>query len=123
KTLVVDDNPINLKVLSRMLAHIGIQSQTASNGREACDMIAKDAFDLVFMDIWMPEMNGLEAAEKIRRDMATSPVHPYIIALTACVMPGDREKCIQAGMNGYVSKPIRKEELEASIHTFTQTGL
>lgn len=121
KTLVVDDNPINLKVLSRMLKQIGIHSQTANNGREAVDMVAKDPFDLVFMDIWMPEMNGLEAAEKIRREMATSNVHPYIIALTACVMPGDREKCIEAGMNGYVSKPIRKEELEASIHTFTQT--
>lgn len=86
-------------------------------------MLAQEPFDLVFMDIWMPEMNGLEAAEKIRREIATSAVHPYIIALTACVMPGDREKSIQAGMNGYISKPIRKEELEASIHTFTQTAL
>ncbi|KAL9558812.1 hypothetical protein MBANPS3_000712 [Mucor bainieri] len=123
RTLVVDDNPINLKVLSRMLTQIGIESQTANNGREACDMLAKEPFDLIFMDIWMPEMNGLEAAETIRREMATSAVHPYIIALTACVMPGDREKCMDAGMNGYVSKPIRKEELEASIHTFTQTVL
>ncbi|KAI8644224.1 hypothetical protein BD408DRAFT_363341 [Parasitella parasitica] len=121
KTLVVDDNPVNLKVLSRMLTQMGIQSQSANNGREAFDIVSKEHFDLVFMDIWMPEMNGLEAAEKIRKEVATSETHPYIIALTACVMPGDREKCIQAGMNGYVSKPIRKQELEASIHTFTQT--
>lgn len=121
KTLIVDDNSINLKVLSRMLTQIGIQSKSANNGREAFEIIAKEPFDLVFMDIWMPEMNGLEASEKIRKEVATSDTHPYIIALTACVMPGDREKCIEAGMNGYVSKPIRKEELEASIHTFTQT--
>jgi CheY-like chemotaxis protein len=125
KTLIVDDNPVNLKVLSRMLTQIGIASITANNGREACDIIAQEQhlrpFDLVFMDIWMPEMNGLEATEKIRKELSTSAVQPYIIALTACVMAGDREKCFEAGMNGYVSKPIRKEELEASIHTFTQT--
>jgi CheY-like chemotaxis protein len=124
KTLVVDDNPVNLKVLSRMLTQIGISSKTADNGREACDIIAEEQhtspFDLVFMDIWMPEMNGLEATEKIRKELSVSSVQPYIIALTACVMAGDREKCFEAGMNGYVSKPIRKEELEASIHTFTQ---
>lgn len=126
KTLVVDDNPVNLKVLSRMLTQIGISSEQANNGREAYEIILKASktekpFQLVFMDIWMPELNGLEASEKIRKEAASSATLPYIIALTACVMPGDREKCIEAGMNGYVSKPIRKEELEASIHTFTQT--
>lgn len=125
KTLIVDDNPVNLKVLSRMLTQIGISSKSANNGREACDIISQEQhtgpFDLVFMDIWMPEMNGLEATEKIRKELSASAVQPYIIALTACVMAGDREKCFEAGMNGYVSKPIRKEELEASIHTFTQT--
>lgn len=126
KTLVVDDNPVNLKVLSRMLTQIGISSEQANNGREAYEILlkaskTKDPFQLVFMDIWMPELNGLEASEKIRKEAASSSTQPYIIALTACVMPGDREKCIESGMNGYVSKPIRKEELEASIHTFTQT--
>lgn len=126
KTLVVDDNPVNLKVLSRMLTQIGISSTQANNGREAYDTVLKASkteqpFQLIFMDIWMPELNGLEASEKIRKEAASSSTLPYIIALTACVMPGDRDKCIEAGMNGYVSKPIRKEELEASIHTFTQT--
>ncbi|GAA5802175.1 hypothetical protein HPULCUR_007636 [Helicostylum pulchrum] len=126
KTLVVDDNPVNLKVLARMLTQIGISSEKANNGREAYEMIldaskTEEPFQLVFMDIWMPELNGFEATEKIRKEAASSATQPYIIALTACVMTGDREKCIEAGMNGYVSKPIRKEELEAAIHTFTQT--
>lgn len=126
KTLVVDDNPVNLKVLSRMLGQIGMSSTTACNGREAFEKVkaaseTTEPYQLVFMDIWMPELNGLEASQKIREHVSTSSNIPYIIALTACVMPGDREKCMEAGMNGYVSKPIRKEELEASIHTFTQT--
>lgn len=125
KTLLVDDNPINRKVVSKMLTRIGLQPQIAQNGREACEAIAaaKDkqaAFDLVFMDVWMPEMNGLEAAAKIRKELALSPTQPYIVAMTACVMPGDKEKCMDAGMNAYISKPIRKEELEAAVHTFTQ---
>jgi CheY-like chemotaxis protein len=125
-SLLVDDNPINQKVLSRMLSRMGLKPQLAQNGREACDMViaAKEngtPIDLIFMDIWMPEMNGLEASTKIRQDIASSAVNPYIIAMTACVMPGDREKCINAGMNGYVSKPVRKEELEAALHTYTQT--
>ncbi|KAL7326247.1 Histidine kinase osmosensor, variant 3 [Mucor circinelloides] len=125
RSLLVDDNPINQKVLSRMLTRMGMHPQIAGNGREACDIVASardsgEPIELIFMDIWMPEMNGLEAATKIRQELASSAVNPYIIAMTACVMPGDREKCIDAGMNGYVSKPVRKEELEAALHTYTQ---
>jgi CheY-like chemotaxis protein len=125
KTLIVDDNPVNQKVLSRMLSQIGLASTVAHNGKEAYNMYMESVetetpYELIFMDIWMPEMNGLEASEKIRSEQASTSTEPYIIALTACVMPGDKEKCTEAGMNGYVSKPIRKEELEASIHTFTQ---
>ncbi|KAI7874924.1 hypothetical protein K492DRAFT_211261 [Lichtheimia hyalospora FSU 10163] len=125
RSLLVDDNPVNQKVVARMLSRLGIKPEVAQNGKEACDKIEAskekgEPIDLVFMDIWMPEMNGLEAAETIRKNLADSSLHPYIIAMTACVMPGDREKCIAAGMNGYVSKPVRKDELEASIHTYTQ---
>lgn len=125
RSLLVDDNPINRKVLSRMLSRMGMNPQVAQNGREACDMVTAaneegKPINLIFMDIWMPEMNGLEAATKIRQELSISSVAPYIIAMTACVMPGDREKCINAGMNGYVSKPVRKEELEAALHTYTQ---
>ncbi|KAI9489631.1 CheY-like superfamily [Zychaea mexicana] len=126
RTLLVDDNPINRKVVARMLDKMNIKSQVAENGRQAYEAIeaaleTDSPFQLVFMDVWMPEMNGLEAAAKIRHELTSvTPTQPYIIAMTACVMPGDKEKCIDAGMNGYVSKPIRKEELDAAIHTFTQ---
>lgn len=125
RSLLVDDNPINRKVLSRMLSRMGLNPQLAQNGREACNLVMTAAqngqpIQLIFMDIWMPEMNGLEAAATIRQELSSSSVAPYIIAMTACVMPGDREKCIEAGMNGYVSKPVRKEELEAALHTYTQ---
>ncbi|KAI9245683.1 hypothetical protein BDA99DRAFT_543582 [Phascolomyces articulosus] len=125
-TLLVDDNPINRKVVSRMLSKMNIQPQVAENGREAYEAIeaaqaANTPFQLVFMDVWMPEMNGLEAVAKIRKELPNvTSIAPYIIAMTACVMPGDREKCFEAGMNSYISKPIRKEELDAAIHTFSQ---
>ncbi|KAI8146514.1 CheY-like superfamily [Fennellomyces sp. T-0311] len=125
-TLLVDDNPINRKVVARMLAKMNIHPQMAVNGREAYEAIeaaqsSNAPIQLVFMDVWMPEMNGLEATAKIRKElMNVTLLQPYIIAMTACVMPGDREKCLEAGMNGYVSKPIRKEELEAAVYTFTQ---
>ncbi|KAI8880895.1 hypothetical protein K501DRAFT_190254 [Backusella circina FSU 941] len=125
KSLLVDDNPINRKVMTRMLKRIGIEPLAAQNGREACEVVAKEKelgspVDLIFMDIWMPEMNGLEAAYKIRNELSETRIKPYIIAMTACVMPGDREKCIDSGMNGYVSKPVRKQELETALHTYTQ---
>ncbi|KAI9470491.1 MAG: hypothetical protein EXX96DRAFT_358928 [Benjaminiella poitrasii] len=118
--LLVDDNPVNQKVLSRMLSKMGLKPRLAQNGREACEVVMSSKVDLIFMDIWMPEMNGLEAAERIRAMEESSMTRPYIIAMTACVMAGDRDKCFGAGMNGYVSKPVRKEELEAALHTFLQ---
>ncbi|KAI7854346.1 hypothetical protein BDC45DRAFT_585480 [Circinella umbellata] len=124
RSLLVDDNPINRKVVSRMLSKINIVPEVAENGRQAFEAIktaqsTQNPFQLVFMDVWMPEMNGLEATTKIREELANR-TEPYIIAMTACVMPGDREKCLDAGMNAYISKPIRKEELDAAIHTFSQ---
>jgi CheY-like chemotaxis protein len=118
---LVDDNPIN-----NMLTRMSIHPQVAQNGREACDMVAStrdlgDPIDLIFMDIWMSEINSQEAASKIRSEMAYSDSNPYIIAMTACVTPGDREKCIDSSMNSYVSKPVRKEDLEVVLHTYTKS--
>ncbi|KAI8061192.1 histidine kinase-like ATPase [Gongronella butleri] len=102
RCLLVDDNPVNQKVLSRMLNRMGLTCQLADNGEIACEIV-KDAIDkgnpvdLIFMDVWMPIMNGLEATECIRRKYSTTKSKPYIIAMTACVMPGDRDKCMQAG--------------------------
>ncbi|ORX49467.1 hypothetical protein DM01DRAFT_324842 [Hesseltinella vesiculosa] len=123
--LLVDDNPVNQKVLSRMLSRMGLKCKIANNGEVACDMVkeARDKawpIDLIFMDVWMPKMNGLEATELIRRKYSFTKTKPYIIAMTACVMPGDRDKCFQAGMNGFVGKPVRKHELEMAVHTFTE---
>ncbi|ORX59667.1 hypothetical protein DM01DRAFT_1190365 [Hesseltinella vesiculosa] len=128
RALLVDDNPVNQKVLNMMLRRMGLTCQVAQNGREALeawiDSTKKNQpIQLIFMDVFMPEMDGLEATAKIRSDTNATHTIPYIIAMTACVMAGDKEKCLDAGMNGYVSKPVRKEELEASVHTFTQTCL
>lgn len=126
KTLLVDDNPINRKVVSRMLSKLNVVPIVAQNGREAYDLVINSAtqgqpIDLILMDVWMPELNGLEATRMIRETPDTLiGKQPYIIAMTACVMPGDREQCFDAGMNAYISKPIQKDELEATIHTFTQ---
>ncbi|CAO3592045.1 unnamed protein product [Absidia cylindrospora] len=127
RALLVDDNPVNQKVLSRMLDRLGLTCDIAQNGRQALEKWIESEqqgtpLELIFMDVFMPEMNGLEATTKIRMETTSTPTYPYIIAMTACVMAGDKEKCIDAGMNGYVSKPVRKEELEAAIHTFTQVA-
>ncbi|KAF9571479.1 hypothetical protein EC968_000510 [Mortierella alpina] len=243
KVLVVDDNPVNLKVVSKMLARLGVEPDTANNGQEAVELIEKKTallrlqeeeegegeqersaeksldvslplplplhrlssergsivgkrregggvngdmsdgsngidsgisfegggspnrspdlsglgmttlnnnsaaieplplssttttlsdgsrasrtkhvvpYDLIFLDVWMPKMNGLDASAYIRKNLSgDTPDRPYIIAMTACVMPGDREKCISAGMNDYISKPLRKEELEQVLRVFT----
>ncbi|KAI8603841.1 putative histidine kinase sensor/regulator [Dissophora ornata] len=126
RVLVVDDNPVNLKVVSRMLARLGVEPDMANNGQEAVDLIEKKSalhivpYDLILLDIWMPKMNGLDASIYIREHLSGgTPDRPYIIAMTACVMPGDREKCIAAGMNDYISKPLRKEELEQCLRVFT----
>ncbi|KAF9286830.1 hypothetical protein BGZ68_002528 [Mortierella alpina] len=138
--LLVDDNPVNQKVISKMLGKIGIVPELARNGKEAVEMCRARAqavamaretavignstandegtkakpkqFDIIFMDIWMPVMSGHEATVEIRANVqGVTDEDPFIVAMTACVMPGDREKCIESGMNQYLSKPIRKEEL------------
>jgi CheY-like chemotaxis protein len=84
----------------------------AGNGLEALAALRKESFDLVFMDVQMPEMDGYEATAAIREEETKSGRHQQIIALTAHAMKGDRERCLAAGMDGYLSKPIRPEELD-----------
>ncbi|KAF9902991.1 hypothetical protein EC991_004325 [Linnemannia zychae] len=102
-----------------------IEVLTSSSDLTTATTLAKPGqhivpYDLIFMDIWMPKMNGLDASSYIRKNLsADTPDRPYIIAMTACVMPGDREKCIASGMNDYISKPLRKEELEQCLKVFT----
>jgi CheY-like chemotaxis protein/HPt (histidine-containing phosphotransfer) domain-containing protein/anti-sigma regulatory factor (Ser/Thr protein kinase) len=113
--LLAEDNLVNQKITTRMLEKIGHAVIVVSNGREALEAIGKQTFDLVLMDIQMPEMSGFEATETIRRQERGSGQHLPIIALTAHAMDGDRERCLEHGMDGYISKPVRGQELAQAI--------
>jgi signal transduction histidine kinase/CheY-like chemotaxis protein/HPt (histidine-containing phosphotransfer) domain-containing protein len=113
RILIAEDNLVNQKLVTIFLEKLGHSSSVVSNGREAVDAVAREAFDLILMDVQMPEMDGFEATSCIRQSQ-TCPRIP-IIALTAHAMKGDRERCLSNGMDGYVAKPIRMEELRAAI--------
>lgn len=112
--LVAEDNPVNQEVMIGMLENLGIEAAIACNGSEAFSMARAKHYDLIFMDCQMPEMDGFEATMLIRRANAALGSVP-IIALTANVMKGDRERCLAAGMNDYLGKPINEEELQEMI--------
>lgn len=112
KILIVEDNPVNQKVALLMLNKIGHNADVASNGRIGVEMMKINHYDIVFMDIQMPEMDGFAATEYIRRDGSdVMNGNAVIIAMTAHAVKGDREKCISAGMDDYISKPISIEKL------------
>jgi two-component system sensor histidine kinase/response regulator len=116
RILVVDDNSINLKVALKMLNVYGLNTGTATNGREAIRMLSTKPFDLVLMDIQMPVMDGYEATARIRDPHSGVRSHDIpIIAMTANAMKGDREKCLQAGMEDYICKPIDPNELQSLL--------
>jgi GAF domain-containing protein/DNA-binding response OmpR family regulator len=113
RILLAEDNAVNQKLAVRLLERMGLTADVVGDGRAAMDAVAAGDYDLVLMDVQMPEMDGLEATRRIR---ASRPDRrPRIIGLTANAMAGDREACLAAGMDDYVSKPIRPEELEAAI--------
>jgi CheY-like chemotaxis protein len=109
--LLVEDNPINQKVASRLLEKAGHTVTIAGNGREALHCVSSRIFDLVLMDVQMPEMDGLEATAQIRRQERGTDRHLPIVALTAHALNGDRERCLEAGMDGYVPKPVQGQVL------------
>lgn len=113
RILVAEDNPVNLKVVLMMLSHLGYRADSARNGLEVLSALEHRDYDLVFMDIQMPDMDGLEAARRIR-DMKGYE-RPRIVAITAYALEGDRERCIAAGMDDYISKPVTMEKLKAAI--------
>ena len=104
--LVAEDNPINQKLAVRLLQKQGHTSAVANNGREAVETWARQPFDAILMDMMMPEMDGLEATVTIREREKTTGSHIPIIAVTANAMVGDRDKCLAAGMDEYLSKPV-----------------
>jgi CheY-like chemotaxis protein len=109
--LLAEDNIVNQKLAVKILEKRGHRVVVASNGKKAIEQLERKHFDLVLMDVQMPEMDGIEATELIRKREEQEGGHIPIAAMTANAMKGDREKCLAAGMDGYVSKPIKVEKL------------
>ncbi len=120
--LLAEDNAVNQKVAVRLLESRGHSVTVAGNGREAVSLAAASAFDAILMDVNMPEMDGLEATQRIREAERTSGRHVPIIAMTACAMSGDREKCLLAGMDTYTDKPINRTKLLGIVESLAETG-
>ncbi|MGV3508486.1 MAG: response regulator [Sphingobacteriaceae bacterium] len=110
--LIAEDNLINQKLIIRVLSKLGYEAELANTGLEAVRMLEEKPYDLIFMDIQMPDMDGLEATQHIRAHFAKQPI---IVAMTANAMAEDREACKQAGMNNYLSKPIKLDELMSML--------
>ncbi|MCP4592822.1 MAG: response regulator [bacterium] len=119
RVLLVEDNPVNSKVASQILLRDHHDVTTADNGRAALEVLQQKSFDLILMDVQMPEMDGFEATERIRvhPDWQNTPV----IAMTAHAMKGDRERCLQAGMDDYISKPVKADELRLMVDKWLAT--
>ena len=120
RILVADDNAINQKVAMRILQQFGYQPEVAASGREALDMLDRQPFNFIFMDVMMPDMDGLEATRLLRKRQMIGGDTNYqprivIVAMTAQAMQGDREKCLAAGMDDYLAKPIRPKDLRDMI--------
>ena len=117
RVLLAEDNPVNQKLASALMQKRGHRVVVVANGREALEALQKQTFDLVVMDVSMPEMDGFEAAAVIRAKETGSQSHLPIIAMTAHAMKGDRERCLAAGMDCYVSKPVQAKELLQAIES------
>ena len=112
--LLADDNPINQKVGISVLTKLGYRADMANNGLEVLKALEQKAYDILFLDVQMPEMDGLEAARQICQRWPADK-RPRIIAMTGNALMGDREKCLLAGMDHYISKPVRIAELQAAL--------
>jgi len=111
ETLVVDDYSMNLELTKHMLLMMDCRVDTAETGPEAIEMVKVKRYDIIFMDIQMPDMDGIEATDEIRK-ITENNGHIPIVALTANAIEGDREKYLEAGLDDYISKPISGERLE-----------
>jgi two-component system, sensor histidine kinase and response regulator len=118
RVLVAEDNLVNQQLASRLLEKRGHDVKVVSSGREALDALHQQTYDLVLMDVQMPEMDGFEATAVIRAAEKRTGLHVPIIALTAHAMKGDRERCLESGMDGYLAKPIRAQELDEILERY-----
>jgi two-component system sensor histidine kinase/response regulator len=118
--LLAEDSAVTQRLATRLLEKRGHRVAVACNGREALDALENEKFDLVFifMDVQMPEMDGMEATAAIREKEKNSGLHQPVIALTAHAMKGDRDKGLAAGMDGYLTKPIRPQELDEILEDY-----
>lgn len=114
RILIAEDNLLNQKLTISLLNLMGYQVDAVENGREVLEILEEKDYDIILMDVQMPEMDGIEATEKL---IETSSIdkQPKVIALTANAMPGDRERCLKAGMVDYMAKPIKLNELQKMI--------
>jgi signal transduction histidine kinase/ActR/RegA family two-component response regulator len=119
RLLIAEDNPVNQRVASRMLQKLGYQADVVDNGRLAVDAASREAYDVIFMDVQMPELDGLEATRRIKSRPGPGP---WIIALTAHALEGDRKECLAAGMNDFLSKPVQLVELTAALERVPKRG-
>ncbi|RMH17432.1 MAG: PAS domain-containing hybrid sensor histidine kinase/response regulator [Acidobacteria bacterium] len=114
RVLLAEDNPVNQQVALLMLERLGYRADVAANGLEVLEAVARQPYDVIFMDLQMPEMDGIEVTRRLRR-MPELPRQPRIVAMTAHVRASDRQRCLEAGMNDYLSKPVRLEDLKAAL--------
>ncbi len=112
--LLAEDNAVNQKVALRLLEKMGYRADIAANGEEVLEALRWRSYDVIFMDVQMPEMDGIEVTRRIRANMGSVP-QPHIIAMTAYAMEGDRQRCLDAGMHDYVSKPVKIEEMMQAL--------
>jgi CheY-like chemotaxis protein len=117
RVLVAEDDPLNQKVLMEMLKRLGCKPEAVYDGLEVLGALQSQDYDLVLMDVSMPEMDGITAAREIRKLWPGNG--PRIVAVTAYALKGDREKCLEAGMDDYISKPVQKKELEAILRKYS----
>jgi CheY-like chemotaxis protein len=120
--LLAEDNLVNQRLAFRLLEKKGHTVVVAHNGREALTILERERFDLALMDVQMPEIDGLEATLRIRQQERATGLHLPIIAMTAHAMKGDRERCLEVGMDGYISKPIQPAELFKVMAELIPTG-
>ena len=121
RILLAEDNVVNQKLAMRLLQQMGYRADLASNGIEAIECVQRQTYDVVLMDVQMPEMDGLEASRRITARWRAEQ-RPRIVAMTANAMQGDREECLAAGMDDYVTKPIRVDALVEALLAATPRG-
>ena len=121
RILLAEDNVVNQKLALRLLQQMGYRADLASNGIEAIECLERQTYDVVLMDVQMPEFDGLEASRRITAKWPLGQ-RPRIVAMTANAMQGDREECLAAGMDDYVTKPIRVEALVEALMRAAQRG-